>query len=386
MRLPTASKLELVERCPGSVRLPVIQETGAPAAHGTVVHGYLAGVATVGPDAALATVPDDYRAACEAIDLQALPRLDPEACAVEVAFGYDLDLDLGREVGRLLPRAEAYARLNDGEQGGTADLVALTADAVIVLDYKTGRVQVTPPARNLQLGYLALAASRAYERDRAIVGLIHLREGEEPSFSRAELDALELEGVRDRLLAIRAAIQDPKAPLHRGEWCRYCSAFDACPAQHELIQVAASAPLAVLNEAEVAISSPDGRAHAYNVWRQMELVTKRLGERIGAVASYRPIDLGDGRRYGLAKGKETVADPAVVRRVLGEVLDLGAAQLAVTEETTLSATKASITAALKGLKPKQREAVWIALRAAGALKVGETLKEHVAGGDSEEAA
>jgi hypothetical protein len=117
----------------------------------------------------------------------------------------------------------------------------------------------------------------------------------------------------------------------------------------------------------------------------MHRLTSRLGDRLGAVASYQPIPLGEGKFYGLADGPERIADPALVKSVLAEVVCEEAAEKAVTVQSELAATKQSVDAALKGqkLKPAQREKVFEALRARGALKRSQTLREYVAGKEGE---
>lgn len=380
-KLPTASALERAASCPGGLRLPVYREDTVHSTWGTVAHAYLANVVAAGRDTALERVPEEHRAACAVIDLDALPSLDPEGCAAEVAYGYAFEMDIGRELGRGMSREESYARLEADELGGTADLVAITDDAAVIVDWKTGHGAITPAARNWQMRALALFACRTYERDRAVVQLVNPITGWRDT---AEFDALDLEQIRDEIIGVVAAVRAPTPPLARGPWCTHCASFDACPAQWDLIRAAAN-PNGVMHLAEVALDN-GAAAEAYRVWKELNLLTKKLGARLGAVASVRPIDLGNGMRYGLARGDERVADPAVVRRVLTEVLSLEAAATAVKEETALEATKASITAAMKGLKKAQREQVWEALRAAGALKANETIKEFAVDDGGEEAA
>jgi hypothetical protein len=379
-RLPTASALERAARCPGSCSLPVVREESVYSARGTALHAFLADVATVGRDAALARVPDQFRAACDAIDLDALPPLSPEACAAEVALAYDPDMDWGRELGRCIDRTDAYGRLLAGELGGTADLVALTDDAVTIADYKTGHGSQTPARHNWQLRALALYASRTYERPRAIVALIHLHEDGSSRFDRADFDAIELDEIRDEIRAVVAAVQAPEPAFARGPWCRHCGGFDACPAQHALLGQVMRDPEPVAQEAHVALQGgPGGERRAYELWQALQVLTARVGERIAARASYRALDLGGGRFYGRAPGRETVADAELVQRVLGEHYGAEVADAAVIVETALKATKAQIQKALKVLPKTRREEAIARLRAAGALKVNESLREYVAG-------
>jgi hypothetical protein len=385
VRLPTASALQRVSRCPGSLRLPVVQEETEPAARGTAIHAFLAAAKDAGRDAALDSVADEHRAACEAIDPALVAMLDPVTMAAEVAYAYSLGADMARELGRGLSREQAYAGAQPGELVGTADLVWLEGDCVVVLDYKSGRGPVAPAAMNWQLRALALYATTAYNVARARVGIVVARPGEEARFDQAELDALDLSDVRDQLDGLIRRARDPQAPLAIGDHCKLCPSFDLCPAQHELLRVAVAAPEKLEGEFTAALSN-GGRAHAYEVWDNLKRLTARLGDRLGAVASYQPIDLGDGRRYGITPGAEKVADPALVRSVLAEVVCLEAAEAAVTKVEELTTTKAAIDKALRAqkLKPAQRDEVLGRLRAAGALKRGEVLKEFTAGKAGEE--
>ena len=123
---PTSSSLWLAELCPASHVLPQICETSAAQAKGLAVHRYLERAPTVGKEAALAELDEDYRALCADLEPSDIPAGDRE-----VMFVYDLENRVALVAGRGLARNYPAA---PGTGCGTADLVA----AGEVWDFKTG--------------------------------------------------------------------------------------------------------------------------------------------------------------------------------------------------------------------------------------------------------
>lgn len=378
--LGTASAVERLMVCAGGALLPGAQEETAFATRGTTLHAYMQDVCSLGSAAALERVPADLRAAAEAIDLSILP----EAAAIigaEVAFAWNALLDEGRELGRGVTRA-AYSACGPDDFGGLADLVFLSGGVVTIFDWKFGHGDLPPAHRNWQLRTLALLASRAYRVERARVAIVRVREDGTAYHDAAEFDAMDLEeaaielgNLGERIQRTPGSLRYPQ-DLRRGGHCRYCPSFDWCPAQHELLQIAVRKPDQLANEAEVALTN-GGRAHAYAIWRELELLTKRIGERIGAHAAMRAIELPSGRAYGYAPGRREVEDAAKARDVLlAAGVPAEAVAAAVTEHKELHATLGAIEKAVRTLPKAAREPVMLQLRAAGAVKQNAILKEH----------
>lgn len=290
-RLLTASALERAEKCPPSQSLPWAREEFEQGRRGTELHSFCVRAAVVGREQALAECPPEWKAEAAAIDVSALPHTTG-SYAFEVAFGYlpdsDIAFELGRDVGR-----EVYAALNPRhELGGTADLVGLAEDAVVVLDLKTGRKWLPEPKQSLQLGFLALAASRAYGKPKAIVGWIRLLDST-PRLVLDTLEADELDAMRERLQALRRRVAkfaflrqkpDAKVALHVGDWCRYCPGIRACWAH----------TTALPETGDPLLQYADQLAYV----ELLERRAKMAREQLDAQAKNTPLPLPDGRVYG----------------------------------------------------------------------------------------
>lgn len=359
MRLPTASGLDRAILCPASVTLPQAPMTGAAAGAGQAIHAYLAD-----PRHDLLAVPEEHRAACDAIDLAELPA--GVEWAHEVSLAWDPQTDVGRELGRCLGRDYSAAR--PGEFVGTADVVGLTGSAAHVYDFKTGWGRVPGPRENWQLRFLALAATRAYGRDCARVGLISLA-GDVPRWRVAGLDAMDLDLAAAELRGAPSRWV-PGAEVHQGDHCAYCPAWDSCPAKLALFRQAVDMPTAITAE------------NAAAVYARAEAVAQVLGRVRAGLEMYareRPIPLGGGRVFGpVATTRESV-DGEKACDVIVRLHGPAAARIAV----ELKASKASIERAIGSIAARGQRAALVAaalaqIEAAGGIerKTTETVREH----------
>lgn len=239
----TASALERVLACPGSLALPHVSSTSPAADRGTAGHAFLAAAGKLGREAALEAVPEEHRPLCEAIDLDRLPvnLLTEATYAWSPATGAArfLGVDLGRD----------YSGVQPGEMAGTADVVGVDPEGrrALVADYKLGFTDVTPAARNPQLTFLALCVSLVYGLDEVHVEIIRIRPDGTPWRDRAALDVLELAAFAARLRLLPDRVELAKTmvasgwppSVAEGPHCRWCPAFAACPAKGRLaVQVA----------------------------------------------------------------------------------------------------------------------------------------------------
>lgn len=339
--IATASGLERVLACPGSTRLTQIRSTSAEAEGGTSRHSFLELIANGATrEAALAEVPEEHRAICEALPLDELPT----DLAAEVAFGLDLAdgraWEIGRSIGREYGEVPVFAIC------GTADAVGVGDDAVIVIDYK-GPGNRTPARRSVQLRFLALAACRAYGKERALVMRIRLGDDgavyrDSHSYDLLDLDGFELE-LRERLVAAK------RTEIAEGPWCQYCPAMAHCPAKALLaVQVAEGR---ILDEPVAHLPLTPTRAGL--VYERMKAAKAFLAHLERAVmacldeAGELPLSNGRVLRKVVGPGNESL-DGDVVFAVLDELYGRGVADAAVERR----ATKAGIRAALKPLGGK----------------------------------
>ncbi len=380
MRL-TGSGFARAEACPASTFLPGVEEGPSQYAKlGEAVHRYLCLVAEVGAESALALIDEEFRDVCKVLDLDGLPHGTPEGWAFEVAFAWDPRADTARELYRGSGERD-YSAAVDGEVPGTADLVGLDGNTVIVLDLKTGWRPLGDPKTSLQLGFYAVAAARAYGASSALVGYIRLADGV-PRYEHASLDEFELEAMAERLQAVLTAAQDAeiehdatgKVTPVMGAHCVYCPAYLRCPAKatlaRELAAQAVSTDPAQLTPVLDAASVPQALER---LWLAQE-VLKRVEKTLEEYAMAHPVTLPDGRVYGPIEQSTETFDPVLGREALAKQFGEEVADAAVEVKSTL--TKASIARVLKekALKPGEKFAplersAHDAIRAAGASRV-----------------
>lgn len=307
--IPTASKLGLLEACPAAGALPAVwTEANDAMRAGTARHRFIERAAEIGRDAALDEVPADapWRAQCEALDLDVLPRGEHE-----VAYAFDVVADTARRLGAWLGRAYD---VNATEVSGTADLIAPpTAERPrwLVVDFK-GDDEVEPAAVNPQLGFFALCLARLHDLDEVDVAIVYLRHGGGMRWDRATLGPFDLEAVAERLrtlvrrvdaaasLLAAGGIPDVSMGLH----CRRCPALLACPAQAAAARALLAAPPS--NDVLAAASAEA----AGEAWVQVKALTE-LADRMRKVLSLRA------EAAGLPlPGGERLVPVETVRRVL----------------------------------------------------------------------
>jgi hypothetical protein len=302
MKLPSGSKLELASICPPSVVLPGVDSTSSHAARGTAFHDFLKDVNLEGIPGALLKAPEEHREALAALDFERLP-LDPAQYAAEVSFAYDVTSGKAREVGRGLTREQARGLCLPGEMMGTADVVSLGGDAVLVLDYKTGWTDYGPTKANWQLGFYALCAARAYGQDSARVGIVRLREDGSNYFDMADLDFFDLEDIAFRLSAVVERVKDAAAALandtalqlRSGGHCKRCPAMGQCPAMTQLAREMGRDGLVmpVLTDASAPVF--------YERLKAAQAVVEHIETALEVWAAEHPVTLLNGKIYGRHK-------------------------------------------------------------------------------------
>lgn len=145
---------------------------------------------------------------------------------------------------------------------GTADTLSVRNRVLSVADLKTGRGQVSggllPPAKSGQLRLLAYmlwqvmldrTKDPTWTPERIRVAWFLHAEGGEPRVEDTEIDPADLQRWSLSLMANARIARDNPPPARPGEHCRYCPAFDACPAQGGAIRRLSELPM--VNDAEV---------------------------------------------------------------------------------------------------------------------------------------
>ena len=350
--LPSGSQIERAIECSPSAILPRVPSTSAPAERGTALHAYLSTVGSIGREAALANVPQEWREAAALIEIGALPQVDPAGWAHEVACAYDVDLGVGRELHR--GGGRDYSGVGPREVPMTLDLFALSADgsASVVGDWKTGRRRQTAAPRNWQLRAGALAARGIYGTQHAHVMLIYLREDGSPWYDRGELDILDLDVAAGELRRMADAVESAREDLAAGKalavttgpHCTYCPARLACPAQTALVRRMATQPAGIRDE--ITALGPDQLAEAWRRYRAAKRVLDEVRDAvIGAVRAYgEDVDLGDGTVLGERETRRETLDGRIAHEALAALFPRAVADAAVTMETTKAAIDRALAA------------------------------------------
>lgn len=163
---------------------------------------------------------------------------------------------------------------------GTSDCVVWSPSMKLldVFDYKHGAGLAVEVKNNPQLKYYALGAllESKFPARRVRMTIVQPRCPHPDGPVRAvEFDAIDLLDFSADLVEAVKRTEEPRAPLHAGEWCRFCPALAWCPAQREeaqsLAKVAFDAPVAVQPPAAATIAPADlsrilDRAPIFEAW------------------------------------------------------------------------------------------------------------------------
>ena len=210
------STLERREACPASYKL----EEGLPsfdtenAKEGTLKHAAIAELITA------------Y------VDGKPLPDIDD----VDVKSAFDKFLEILREIPDndlqiFTERKLSYKFCGLEVYNGTADVVIVTPENVVVIDWKFGHKEVTEAANNPQGAAYVLAAMQEFDRN---VADVHFYNPVIHQHSNYTFEGME--GIRDYVMGLIAECKRDSAPAVAGEkQCRYCKAayYGTCPAYAE---------------------------------------------------------------------------------------------------------------------------------------------------------
>ena len=336
MRLPTGSALDRCAVCPASEAYPHAKSINPWASRGTVIHEYLARVPELGEEEALAEVPAEHRDACAAIPLERLPVGGLAKARAEVSYAFDTLTGSARVIG--VGEGRQYAQVEPHEIPGTADVEVLADDGetVIIYDYKTGYGHVPAVADNWQLRFYALCAARAHSRQRAVVVVVRVVDGD-VWMDRATLDELDLDVFETQLDEVMARVRETrelKAPkVTTGDHCRYCPAFSNCPEQRARV----GAIVAQEPATEITVETA---ANAWTALKHARQYLDNIENAIKAFAAMESVDLPNGKVLGLADRTTESLDGQVAFHVLKELADADLAMDAVQVKVTKDAIKA----------------------------------------------
>lgn len=261
----TASSLALAKKCPGSFAIGHAETDSPRSLRGTAIHAYLEKLLSEGELDPESVADPEARAVCEKLDPTEIMHVvrghglveeiedalsGPAKILAEAPLALSPDAKqalLLAETGPEGREARDYSAAPEGYVCGTADALAVTNEAVVITDWKTGR-SVGPPERNPQLRFLALAATLAYDVEVALVQICYINPDGSIHPSSAVFEKAELATIADEIKDLIGAVQKGRdgsrgEPVFRlGDHCRNCPAFASCPAiggaAHALLDLA----------------------------------------------------------------------------------------------------------------------------------------------------
>jgi len=315
----SASGLERAETCPAAYALPKGPDTDDDsAARGRVIHRFLERAALGEREAALEEVPSDLFGLCAAVDVRALAGFEPE-----VAFVYDVTDDTARCLGRIDHRA--YGELLAGELPCTTDALARDPWLLSVVDYKTGFENQPAAATSFQLQTQALCAARVEGASEVGGAIVRVTEAGELVFDQVTFDAMDLDAIAARLLAVWQRVEEARAsrragralPVVQGRHCKWCPAKSHCPAwaaDAAEIQHAGS----WVEAARAELKDPAAAGRWYDRWQRGREILDAIGDLIKERAGQGAIPLPDGRVLKASQSSRTSLHAETLLDLLAE--------------------------------------------------------------------
>jgi CRISPR/Cas system-associated exonuclease Cas4 (RecB family) len=295
--LPSASSMERYMLCPGSWAAEQGQpeQPSSDADSGNRIHAALAGE-TVNPP----LTEDEERTA--------------EACKVQAEALIQNTVGDGCRIVR-----EEREWSMDERWSGKADVVALNRPGTraTVIDYKTGRGEVTDSTGNMQLRALAVLVSDSYWADEVTVAIVQPLAG---PVSTCTYTSTDLDRARSEITGIIDAIHKADAPrIPSAKACKYCRAKGVC---QEAQKLATEAPLMVSRNARELSITPERMAEFLEQIPAIEAVVEAVQAKAKRMLEADPASV-PGWTLKPGAGRESITDPA---QVFGRFIALGGTQ------------------------------------------------------------
>ncbi|HEY5309350.1 MAG TPA: PD-(D/E)XK nuclease family protein, partial [Casimicrobiaceae bacterium] len=320
----SASKVGLAAHCTAAFVLPHTEENHAGQDEGSERHEELEA------DVQAGWIPP-----------QLLERWPDSVWLSEVAFAYDAVSGAAQSLGVGINRA--YGDLLPHMIPGTADLIGRHGSRLIIGERKSHDPTIERAAKNAQLHALAVMACRTYGEDSCTIFLWH----EDRQLDVMDVDALDLAQYAAELRLVQQRVEEAQAigriDPKPGSWCRYCPAFQHCPAQKALVRQVGNGELALQIESLVPMRTPEEATRAYGILEDLKMLTKRVSGIVFAYGAQTPIQLGDGKVFG-AREKEgnDKLDGEIVYAVVREAFGQEKADAAVTRSATKKRLKETL--------------------------------------------
>ena len=211
---PSASAIENLSLCPGafSAQKDIAEEQMSfDALKGIRIHSYLEGKQELILDVAEQDIADELEAKRELLEAELFPRAKKIVTVMKEH--------------RMWLTAPAFpAAVNFS---GMADHIMIQGATALIVDYKTGRGEVTPSSRNLQLLALAVLLKGNFPKVRKIhAAILQTREAVEV----ATFNTKQLREGKELIISILELALTPSARRFAGEkQCKWCKFKTQCP-------------------------------------------------------------------------------------------------------------------------------------------------------------
>lgn len=368
MNILSASKIDAAMACIGSVTLQAFDSKSEDAEWGITADRYVTRAREVGREIALGEVTDpDYRARCEAIDIEGIPK----GAEPQVALAWN---PISGATERLAPKYHRDYSSN-ARIFGTLDWAGIINDTTVFYeDVKSGNPRPAIDSWQLRFGAVALAGLPGVWAEGAQLG--HLRLGWNGKFypDRFTADAKEMSEWADQLRDLWQRKQQADAiivaggipPLVDNPHCKYCGAQRGCPNRVALVRVAASGDLEALAKYKTVSSdelkaifaekfkmmSPENAGAAYERIELLVRIVVSAKEAAKDMARGCPMPLPDGRILREVDWPSTEIDAAAAGAVLERQHGHAVAAMA------LETSQAAIERALREVAPRGKLAAY----------------------------
>mgnify|MGYP003151180069 FL=1 len=214
MGWPSASAMENLSLCPGSFAAQKDikeEQMSFDAVKGIRIHSYLEGKQELILDVAEQDIADELEAKRELLEAEVFPRAKKIVTVM-------------REHRMWLSPPAFPAQINFS---GMADHIVIQGTTALIVDYKTGRGEVTPSSRNLQLLALAVLLKENYPKvSKVHAAILQTRE----SVEVATFTTKQLRAGKELIMNILEIALTPSARRFAGEkQCKWCKFKTSCP-------------------------------------------------------------------------------------------------------------------------------------------------------------
>lgn len=162
---------------------------------------------------------------------------------------------------------------------GTADVVAVLPDRVVIIDWKFGHRAVTEAANNNQGASYAVMAMLKYGKSQAEVHFVNPVIGQHTSHTFTQPDS-----IKRYILNIITACKAENAPLIPGEdQCRYCKAnhHGTCPAIHRTAENLVVSAAEIVPMPALSVLPEDQLRELFDKGQIIEKLMERVKAEIG---------------------------------------------------------------------------------------------------------